>query len=474
MQTIMPKIDRGFFIAEGEWTCYRRNYFQVSAAFECIDLESNLTVDLPCLMIMNPPHHPDVGGSSSSTMTSSSVKTITHFAMSLSARVANGTKPISVVQHTPKRDKGPQRVPGLIPCLPGGNPHAFSGVGVVPVPATPSGDSSSSMSVTPSAGTSSIATFDRCQFKTATANNGRRRASQQFYVLVLEVWGICGSDASEGGDSGPAQYKIATTESAPLVVRGRSPGHYGEEVDPRLLMVEGPAGQGRGLSMGGGPMGLGLGGFHPDAHGPNTPSGSPHMGTPQFTNAPYTHTSHRFEPYGRGAGGPSMAISLPPHAHHPPQPQSPYSPYSASSSHSGLDSPMSGVEGTEFRFPQQPLPPTPANREYGYMPMGGGFAVSGADVGGWNGGGRNVGYFGHPHHETDASTDSVSPSPPIEFATYGETPHLHGGAVYASPYPPPPASREHEQGGNGAGDDGRRIDSDGEEGGSGVESGGGR
>lgn len=67
------------------------------------------------------------------------------------------------------------------------------------------------------------------QFKSATQNNGKvhgtqtsinvlqRRAAQQYHVLYIELLALC--------DDGYLA-RVASAESAPLVVRGRAPGHY--------------------------------------------------------------------------------------------------------------------------------------------------------------------------------------------------------------------------------------------------------
>jgi hypothetical protein len=86
-------------------------------------------------------------------------------------------------------------VPQLKLVQPGGNPHQYGGAN----------------------STENIVTFERLQFKSATANNGKRRAAQQYYCIIVDLYA-----QTETG----ALVKIATTESAPLVVRGRSPGHY--------------------------------------------------------------------------------------------------------------------------------------------------------------------------------------------------------------------------------------------------------
>jgi hypothetical protein len=180
--TLKSKVDRGFFLADNDWTCYRRNYFQISSAFT-ITTSSGHTVnesETPCLVEVDNQFH-----------------TCTQFLLGITARVSNSDKKIELVQHTPKRDKGPQSVPTPKPIRPGGN-LSLSSVG----------------------SNSNIVTFERIQFKTATANNGKRRAAQQYYVVLVDLY----AQPENGGEL----IRIATSTSAPLVVRGRSPGHYAD------------------------------------------------------------------------------------------------------------------------------------------------------------------------------------------------------------------------------------------------------
>jgi meiosis-specific transcription factor NDT80 len=82
------------------------------------------------------------------------------------------------------------------------------------------------------------ATFERIQFKNATANNGRRRATQQYNHLLIELFADIGAQYT-----GERWIKIASRMSVPMVVRGRPPGHYhnelrgstGSEIVPELL-----------------------------------------------------------------------------------------------------------------------------------------------------------------------------------------------------------------------------------------------
>ncbi|KAI8370363.1 uncharacterized protein BYT42DRAFT_582065 [Radiomyces spectabilis] len=189
---IHAKMDRGFFLADNDWTCYRRNYFQVSTAFSIHGLNNYYgDHESQCLVQVDGMFHP-----------------VRQFLISISARVSNSDKRIELVQHTPKRDKGPQCTPTPRPITPGGN-LSMSSVGT----------------------NQNIVTFERIQFKTATANNGKRRAAQQYYVCLVDLY-------ADYGDN--KQVKVASCQSAPLVVRGRSPGHYSDNqdrYDPSMTMA---------------------------------------------------------------------------------------------------------------------------------------------------------------------------------------------------------------------------------------------
>lgn len=176
------KMDRGFFRADQDWACYRRNYFQVSSTFDIHGIDYLLHCpEVPCLL----------------QKSAQEILQVEYFSIGISACVSgNADKKIELVQHTPKRDKGPQMVPKPLPVRAGGNLHLAS-FGSSP----------------------SIVTFERMQFKTATANNGKRRAAQQYYEVVIDLF----ANTAQG-----ETIRVATCHSAPLVVRGRSPGHYAD------------------------------------------------------------------------------------------------------------------------------------------------------------------------------------------------------------------------------------------------------
>ncbi len=218
---IQARIDKGFFKADQDWTCYRRNYFSIACAYTL----KPAYVENQALFLHRPSSNPEQ---------------IHAFAISISAVVdGEGGKPVELVQYTPKRDTGAKNSPDKIKL----NPHSTGALGVlsgsvpassalgVPGPASQlSAQDYDQSHTTPSACSSqdqTVANFDRIQFKHATANNGKRRAAQQYYHLVAELY--AGILDGNGAPNDIRWVKVATRISAPMVVRGRSPGHYSDE-----------------------------------------------------------------------------------------------------------------------------------------------------------------------------------------------------------------------------------------------------
>ncbi|KAH7165473.1 hypothetical protein EDB81DRAFT_254151 [Dactylonectria macrodidyma] len=225
-------IDKGFFLSDNEWTCYRRNYFSCGCSF-------SLTPYMPDTIILF-----------SATGSNQQVQ-IYGFAMCISAVVSdNEQHSIDLVQHTPKRDKGPVMKPEKVrlgvkpPQQSHGHHHHMD---MFPNSVV-SGRYPESFATGGSHPTEH--TFERIQFKQATQNNGKRRAAQQYYQLVVELWGDVG--AQTGGEQ---FVKIAVRKSAKMIVRGRSPGHY--QNDRRGSQSSGPGGSSGTLSnyVPGGTMG---------------------------------------------------------------------------------------------------------------------------------------------------------------------------------------------------------------------------
>lgn len=246
------KVEKGFFPStlDNKWTCYRRNYFSVTCHFTLTPSYDNARMYLK---------------------RNGSPEMIQALGMKLSAAVDGaGGKSIELVQHTPKRDNGPKtkiEVTKVSPHTPAGqNNHSISPNGVYTVPMgtfhptgvpqgpflplqdTPDPNATGVINnstgvptpqlsyasaygpMTPhrhplQPGQQTSHTFERVQFKQATANNGKRRASQQYFHLIVELY----ADVRKDGADNPNWVKVAHRVSDKIVVRGRSPSHYQNE-----------------------------------------------------------------------------------------------------------------------------------------------------------------------------------------------------------------------------------------------------
>ena len=207
--SINARIEKGFFLADQDWTCYRRNYFSVACSFTLSPLVGSSSLYL---------HRSD---------TPRVTEAIHGFAMTISAVVdGRDGKPVELVQHTPKRDKGPQGRPEKVKL----NPHTAGSHAIFPGSAAAAVRISGGPLLSTAPGNEqyymqpgeqqTVATFERIQFKSATANNGKRRAAQQYYHLLVELFADLG---------GQQMVTVASRLSVPMVVRGRSPGHYQDD-----------------------------------------------------------------------------------------------------------------------------------------------------------------------------------------------------------------------------------------------------
>ncbi|KAI8085006.1 uncharacterized protein BX664DRAFT_360800 [Halteromyces radiatus] len=196
------KVDRGFFLCEEHWTCYRRNYFQLTTTFTTHCNENQPFYIQPQQQKQQqqqptPPTEGEFSHNNNNNNSTDSLVPVQAFYIQLAASASDGNKGVGLIQLTAKRDKGPQQVPCMQPIQPGGGlplhyPHDNS---------------------------QRTVTYERLQFKSATANNGKKRATQQFFYLTVQLI---------AQDINQCHHIIATSQSAPLVVRGRSPGHYAD------------------------------------------------------------------------------------------------------------------------------------------------------------------------------------------------------------------------------------------------------
>jgi hypothetical protein len=209
---IACRIDKGFCLSfDHVWTCYRRNYFSVSCSYF---LGSRSEPEQ--LFLQHRKHGDHQFGR----------EIIQSIAMTLSAEVCDYSRTVDLTQHTAKRDNGLVYAIPFVMLWP--SSRQTNGKSVRPllslqgnVQMNPNLSDTKRLVYTDS----TAHRFERIQFKTATANNGKRRAQQQFYNILVELY----VDIRPNADSSPSWIKIAHRRSVKLVVRGRSPGHYQNE-----------------------------------------------------------------------------------------------------------------------------------------------------------------------------------------------------------------------------------------------------
>lgn len=212
--SIAAAIHKNFFMGPKYYTCYRRNYMACVCSY-------SLDPYMPGMQIQFTP----IG--------SAAPLQVYGFAMCISAIVsASAHQEVTILQHTPKRDKGPITNPQKQTLGPKakGSPGHLAGFAEA-AQSSQHGTRSMYTDIYGMSGAHQTLptehNFDRIQFKTATANNGERRAGQQCYRLVIELWADVGTQV---GQNEPDRWvKVAIQKSPEIVVRGRSPGHYQKE-----------------------------------------------------------------------------------------------------------------------------------------------------------------------------------------------------------------------------------------------------
>ncbi|EMD94083.1 hypothetical protein COCHEDRAFT_1192233 [Bipolaris maydis C5] len=293
--TLDAKVEKGFFFSSDRvWTCYRRNYFSVNVSYQLSPWTPNGRLYL------------DQNNGKPSEQ-------IQSMAVSLGAAVDGASgKTIELVQHTPKRDKGPQLTmkKELVAPTPPGKSHehgsyalnSFHQTSAVAGPHLPLQNENESQQYSPTGhGSSNYQhSFERIQFKSATANNGKRRAQQQYYHLIVELW----ANVQKPQEDGPRWVKVAARLSHPVVVRGRSPSHYQNEGPHNASASRGAPGSGLG---GNGHHGLGSNGRTSYSSYGNAMSGS---GTTGMGGSMYRGNTYSLDPSPVGSHSISSSSSL--------------------------------------------------------------------------------------------------------------------------------------------------------------------
>ena len=214
---LQARIDRGFEFCNGEWIGYKRNYFTLVACF-------NFENFSPATFF----------GDKFYTFDEEDEKRyIKCFAIRLVSTCPEDNSEVSLVQHTAKRDRGPQYQPPAYPSVPGYLPsHSvikqtsnirncdkidqYNKIFFVDHSQLENISENSILNSYPEGKIATVARYERIQFSTSI-NYRKPTTVNRHFILKVELLGVL--------DDGKHNV-MASCETQPLVVRGRSPSNY--------------------------------------------------------------------------------------------------------------------------------------------------------------------------------------------------------------------------------------------------------
>lgn len=214
---IDARIDRGFDLIDNEWIGYKRNYFSLVAAFQFIDKPREIFLKEKFYVLG----------------TENEKLNLTCFAIRLESDCCEEDVKVGLVQHTAKRDRGPQYKPQVFPAVSGTLPNhsdikkcsnirnnikidEFNRLFYLYDYEDEVSDDSIINTYPKNSKISTVAKYERMQF--SNSFNFRRPALvNRHFVLRIELLGIL--------DDG-TYIVLSTNSTPPLIVRGRSPSNY--------------------------------------------------------------------------------------------------------------------------------------------------------------------------------------------------------------------------------------------------------
>lgn len=220
---LTPRIDRGFDRIDGEWVGYKRNYFTLVGTFQFPGVPFD-EFARDQYYVIDP-------------STDSRVK-IRYFGLRLVSRSAEDGCTVNLVQHTAKRDRGPQFTPQIQPAVPSELPNhdiireaanirnsskiaKLNSIFVYqrdPDDKDNSRANAENLQRYPHDRIAKVARYERIQFS-SSINYKKPPSNNKRFKLCMELVGF-----SSKNDF----VTLAYSETPPLIVRGRSPSNYAE------------------------------------------------------------------------------------------------------------------------------------------------------------------------------------------------------------------------------------------------------
>ncbi|CDO96459.1 unnamed protein product [Kluyveromyces dobzhanskii CBS 2104] len=235
-----PRIDRGFDFIDNDWIGYKRNYFTVVTSF---DTPGSDHIDF-----MKKAYYLDSGIE------------IKYFATKLAAKCLEDDKLISLVQHTAKRDKGPQFAPPIHVIAPANLPkHQIirdasnvrneskmkkfdSYFFLHKEDVGPDCEERNVLANYPSDPIKKVARYERIQFASSIALKKTSQQNRRFSLLVVLGCFVKGRHHTISQTSPYHELDhydeqkdmtfipIVMEKTPPLIIRGRSPSNYCQQI----------------------------------------------------------------------------------------------------------------------------------------------------------------------------------------------------------------------------------------------------
>jgi meiosis-specific transcription factor NDT80 len=227
---LFPRIDRGFEIIENEWVGYKRNYFTLvsSFTFQGVRFEE----------FAGDRYH-------FSDLEPDSTQTIMYFGIRLVAQCVDDGSSVNLIQHTAKRDRGPQFTPPVHPAVPSRlpdhdiikeaanvrNTNKIARLNEVFFFDRHEHDHESfdisGLEHYPDEKIIKVARYERVQFS-ASINYKKPALSSKRFKLLFQLVGF--TDMKK-----PEEFVVlAFRETPPLIIRGRSPSNYSESMSAEV------------------------------------------------------------------------------------------------------------------------------------------------------------------------------------------------------------------------------------------------
>lgn len=215
---VCARIDRGFEVIGNEWVGYKRNYFTLVASFNLQD------------------HSFEKFLKDSYTVTSKSEagkQPVKYFTLKVVSRCLEDNLPIALVQHTAKRESGPQGPPPVYPAIPGAIPShdtirsasnirnkekiaSLNNMLFYTLANHKDSNSRALSSYPPLAQIARVARYERLQFS-SSINFRKPLLTTKHFVLTVQLHAVTDDNR---------EIIVGSCETVPLVIRGRSPATY--------------------------------------------------------------------------------------------------------------------------------------------------------------------------------------------------------------------------------------------------------